>query len=326
MVLLNFGEASSAGQTMQQAQAELLELITLLLKKLPSFLNSNSEEIPTPEQQQQIDSLSAQSIKALVGSKGVQEMTEDGLAQVYRTEGYILSTNLNDSTGYPVYTVTGAERGEVLKFQDAPNRQGEYVFYDTQHSLDDRAKADLLRSLQSSLEGKVQQATQSQTIVADALSHEPDVSATPDMRAFDDYTDRAALSGKQISDAAAAKVRTDLETLGDFAPSGSKAALVAHQVLGHLSEREGERYSVHRTESGSIELFAGRLPNPSDPEPNPPLVSLAPDGNVSCSPAFTPAHSKAFSSMSNRLNGQSNKHSSKALTVTKPKATVIEGR
>lgn len=303
-MLLNSGEASNAGRTIQQTQSELLEFLYLLLKKLQAQIQpkgKDQKEQPSAEEQQQTDQCCAIAAKDLLSKHGVQEMTDDGIQHVYRTEGYTITADLNHGTGYPVYTVRCSERGDVLKFQDDPQRSGEYVFYDTQHSLSDQVKFDLLNSLKTSLETRVQQSSQAQAVVADALAHEPGVSATPAMKAFDEKTDRDALLNQQSVDAAARKVKTDLEELGDFAPLGSKAMLVAHQVLGDSNEHQGEKYSVRRTESGSVELFEGGLPKPGNPEPKAPIAALAPDGKISCSPAFSQAHSKAFSAMHRRL-------------------------
>lgn len=323
MVLLSTGEASSAGQSMNQIQQDLLDLLTNLIKKLraSSLQKPGQEAEPLSEPDQRaVDDLCADSVKDLLVERGVLEVTEDGSIQhVYQSEAYTLSANLEDGTGYPVYTVNCPERGNVLKFQNTPAREGEYTFYETQHELDDADKADLLTSLKASLETRVQQSEQGKAVLADALEHEPGLSATPAMKALDDKVDRDALCGKQASDVAAAKVRSDLESLGEFAPAGSKAALVAHEVLGEQSRQERDRdakYSVQRQEDGTIELFEGRLPRPG--EAKEPLVILPPDGKPVCSQQFADHHAKAFDAMHRKLSSaKSSKQSSKSTTKAK---------
>ena len=322
MALLSTGEASSASQSMNQIQQDLLDLLTNLIKKLraDSLQKSAQEAEPLSElEQQQVDDLCAASVKDLLAKRGMQEMTEDGSIQhVYRTEAYTLSANLDDGTGYPVYTVACPERGDVLKFQDTPSREGGHTFYETQHELDDAGKVDLLASLKVSLETRVQQAEQVKAVLADALEHVPGVAATAAMKALDDKVDRDALSGKQASDLAASKVRADLESLGEFAPVGSKAALVAYEVLGDQNRQERDRdakYSVQRQEDGTIELFEGRLPRLG--EAKEPLVILPPDGKLICSQEFANHHAKAFDVMHRKLILAKSNQQSKITTKTK---------
>ena len=97
MALLSTGEASSASQSMNQIQQDLLDLLTNLIKKLraDSLQKSAQEAEPLSElEQQQVDDLCAASVKDLLAKRGMQEMTEDGSIQhVYRTEAYTLSAN-----------------------------------------------------------------------------------------------------------------------------------------------------------------------------------------------------------------------------------------
>ncbi len=105
-MLVNSGEASNAGQTIQQTQSDLLEFLYLLLKKLAERTQSKEGKEqkgqPSAEEQQQTDQCCAMAAKDLLNQRGLQEMTDDGIQHVYRTEGYTISANLNDGTGFPV--------------------------------------------------------------------------------------------------------------------------------------------------------------------------------------------------------------------------------
>lgn len=326
MSLLNASEASSTSQSIHQVQQDLLDLLLKLLVKLRAerpnqSLGAAAANQLSPTETQQVDSLCAESVKQLVQERGVEQMTEDGLQHVYEAESYSLRADLNDGTGYPVYTITCPNRGELLKFQDSPAAVGEVIFYPTQHELSNLEKAKLLAVLQQSLEFRLQQVAEDRAILAEALDKEPGVSATPAMRMLDDNIDREAVLGQQVSDRAVAVVKADLDSLGGFAPQGSQAILVAHAVLGEQDKAEREenaRYSTQRHPDGTIELYEDRLPRPGQAKE--PLVTLSPGGELHCTARFTAQHGAAFSAMLTRLaahqKGKSAVQSRSKLTKT----------
>lgn len=313
-MLLNAGEANSTAQSAQQIQQDLLEILLALIKRLREQVGrqqqgqdqvaSDGPDLDASESQT-IDNLAAQSVKALVRQQGTPEITPDGETQyVYRSEHLTLSANLNDGTGYPIYTVTCANRGDLFKFQDSPSQPGEFIFYPTQHSLDPNEKADLLTRLKSSLEARLQEQEQSWSGLADALAQEPDAAAPSAIKALDFLLDQQAQAAKQHNDRAASIVRTQVEELGDQAPPEHKAVFVAHAILGSQAEYEGQHYSARRSENGTVELYEGKLPKPG--ETKAPMVTLASNGQVSSSLEFSKQHAAAFDAMHSKLKGSPN--------------------
>jgi len=147
MPFLAQGETSQVTQTYTQSLQQLEQLLEALIK----LLRSKRKEDRTEKEEQSIDDQCAESAKTALSKHGQSLETESGDRRtVYVTEGYTLSADLDDATGMPVYTVETADRVAVLSFQDHPGGEG-LVYFETEGSLDDAQKTELLQALQQEL-------------------------------------------------------------------------------------------------------------------------------------------------------------------------------
>lgn len=256
MPFLAQGETSQVTQTYTQSLQQLEQLLEALLK----LLRSKKKEDRTKQEEQSIDDQCAASVKTALEKHGQPLETESGdLRTVYVTEGYTLSADLDDATGMPVYTVETADQVAVLSFQDHPGGEG-LVYFETEGSLDDAQKAALLKALQQEL----------------AQSREG-------------LTAPQGLQG-------AAVVQQRLDQMGEMAPYGSKAVLVADRLLrdGGADAIEGQLYAFQRQKDGSIII--------TDRQTKAPLFQMDRHGAIQSSEAaLSPQNRQNFNGMFNKL-------------------------
>lgn len=254
MPFLAQGETSQVTSTYTQSLQQLEQLLEALLK----LLQAKKER--TQEQEQAIDDQCAESVKTALEKHGQSLETESGdRRSVYVTEGYTLSADLNDATGMPIYTVEKAAQGAVLSFQDHPGDKG-VVYFETESSLDDTQKTDLLKALQQEL----------------AQSREG-------------LTAPKGLKG-------AAVVQQRLDQMGEMAPYGAKAVLIADRLLrdGGVDAVEGQLYAFNRQKNGSITV--------TDRQTKSPLFQMDRNGAIRASEAaLSPQNRQNFNGMFNKL-------------------------
>lgn len=254
MPFLSQGETSQVTSTYTQSLQQLEQLLDALLK----LLQAKRER--TQAQEQSIADQCAASVKTALSKHGQSLETESGERRsVYVTEGYTLSADLDDTAGMPVYTVETAAQGAVLSFQDHPCGKG-LVYFETEGSLDEAQKTELLKALQQEL----------------AQSREG-------------LTAPKGLKG-------AAVVQQRLDQMGEMAPYGSKAVLVADRLLrdGGVAAVEGQRYAFKRQKDGSIDII--------DRQTKAPLFQMDRNGAIQTSEAaLSPQNRQNFNGMFDKL-------------------------
>ena len=297
---------------MQQAQQQTIETTIELLSKLMKLLaglrpqeqtkgqqpEPDVPDQPSPQDRAQINHFCAESVKDLLSERGTEEMTDDGIRHVYRSEGYTLSANLTDGTGSPVYTVSSAEQGDIFSFQDNPTQPSQHVFFETEHSLSDKEASQLLQSLQTSLTTQLEK--------CQPLTQQP---------------------SNPPGDRRLSALQQDITQLGEFAPRGSKAAyfvVSAAQKMGNSDSVEGQRYSIRRNLDQSVELYDGKLPQPGSPKE--PLMVVTQLGKVLCSEAMGPEHQAQFSQKYDELTAPQPTQQSKQSNPAQSKSQSKGGR
>ena len=250
----------SQGETSQvtSTYTQSLQQLEQLLEALLKLLQAKKER--TKEQEQAIADQCAASVKTALEKHGQSIETESGERRtVYVTEGYTLSADLDDATGMPVYTVETAAQGAVLSFQDHPSGEG-LVYFETEGSLDDPQKAALLKAPQQEL-----------------------------------VQSRAGLTAPQGLQGAAV-VQQRLDQMGELAPYGSKAVLVADRLLrdGGADAIEGQLYAFQRQKDGSITI--------TDRQTKASLFQMDRHGDIQASEAaLSPQNRQNFNGMFHKL-------------------------
>jgi hypothetical protein len=219
MVFVDSSSASQAARDASESQQQMLEALALILAALMEQLKQKREgkeeaeggEKEEPLNEEQVNTLCAQSVESLLEQYGQEHQLENGdSVRMFAAEGFTISTDALDLTGFPVYTLSTPKQGDVLSFQRNPNGEG-YIFFETQSTLELEQKIELLQSLQS--------ITQQQW-----------------MPEFETPIDQ---------------VKWQQENLGPFAPKGTQAILVAHELLKGQTQEEvtvtGNSYQIQRT-------------------------------------------------------------------------------
>jgi hypothetical protein len=244
-MFIDKGDASAASSHTLQTADATLDILTELIESLLERLRAEQDgvELPerSPEAEQTLDEMVAEAaINAMAQNGSEFHQTESGewFNICYTEGGFTIRANLEDPTEMPVYTVSTLEQGDVLSFHKSPSGEG-YTFIETEGALDDGQKLKSLESLKAQLD-------------AEKMQHPPPT---------------------QIS--AVDRVKARVKLLGDLAPAGSRAVLVAHEFLEQSGGKPifGNIYVFSRDVDGSISVGMKQ-------EPDQPIFKMNPNGRM----------------------------------------------
>jgi hypothetical protein len=296
MTFIQDGEAHSASQSTLQTIQSLLEMSSLLLAKLVAYNQrlrdqqkdanaKQAEPDPLSEQEKELtNEMAAISCIDVVNQYGEDIQGESGeLMRVYQAEGFVVSTQAQDETGYPLYHVynhEGGEQYEVLSFQRDPKEPDKFIFFETEAELQVEQRISLIKAFQHTAKGQL------------GIEGE----------GIDGKADRKT-EGKGDSLSGIARVKQRFEQLGHCAPEGTKALLVAHYLLadgeavlneqgkdsyssqnGWSAQRQadgsvvvtGSNYQFHKGQDGTLSVAYANTPDASSEH----LYQMKPDGSV----------------------------------------------
>ncbi|RMH43463.1 MAG: hypothetical protein D6694_07050 [Gammaproteobacteria bacterium] len=133
-----------------ETSVEVMKLMTYLMLSLLREKQEEQEEGLTEENKRDIDTLCAEAFKKCVIDRGDEIMPG---SLYYKAEGYTIFADLCDPAGMPVYSVISAESGDVVfSFQEYPEKEGEFVFFETANELTDEQKAEVLDAFLGQME------------------------------------------------------------------------------------------------------------------------------------------------------------------------------
>lgn len=241
VVFIDKGDGSAGISNSSQQLLTFLELLEAIALKLQSVgnpsdrvqgIDDGAEQLLTPEEEALTNQGIALAAMDLLTLDGVERETEGmGVQSVYASDKYVISSQLDDPAGMPIYTVRAVELdADVLSFQEDPQNKGEFHFFVCEESMTAEMQLDFVRGYTQSQRYQLEQG-----------------------ESFQD------LSGTE-------KVSTILNTYGEsLAPKGAKAIYVANHLLSNESDvknkgngdllLEGERFNFLKTSKGQIGIF-----------------------------------------------------------------------
>ena len=223
-MLIEKGDASQSSSQYLQFLESLAALTAGILRKLQPESKGKGEADKTaseltPQEEAATEQICAATLKSTLQDYGSLQQTADGeTLSVYQCDRFLVHANLTDGTGFPVYTVSQTDRQpalEVFSFQENPNGNGEFVIYETEGKLTDQQRTNLVKAFKNAYEQEKEGVIQPNGVE---------------------------------------RVHAQVEALGEFAPKGAHAIVVAEQVLGEKQHFCGKKYAFERKDDGSIDI------------------------------------------------------------------------
>jgi hypothetical protein len=238
MVFVDKGEANSAVSTFTSMQKGAMDQSGKLLNELLEILRKIEKGEKLNEQEQKdLDKTCAEMVASATREYGQLIKTEEGKeVSCYIAEKYTVIADLDDSAGMPIYQVYNHTEPGMVMSFQLHPKTGEPVFFEVENPLSNEEKAEFIKTLERQAKRE-------------------DRKAEP--------------KGIEL-------VKQRQENMGDMAPLGTKAILVAHAVLEEEGKNKvrGNSYEFQKGKNGEISVFyvGGREPRL--------IAEMSPAGNV----------------------------------------------